>query len=454
MKTIALLFSMLLIVLFGLFMLVDFVSLYFGIADILIFAAVALIVYFILRLVGSSLDRSFNNSVQSFLEKKSSEPFADKGLLRTFGFLLITLLPFLFYLFALALLIAASISFYGLILVSSISRVPLALVLGIAVVAIGTAVAVLLGIFRLFWPSKQQTNGLVLSSREHGKLWALTRKVASEIGSKPIDKIQITPYPGIGVYLEGSVVTSIIGRGTRVLEIGLPSVHDLSVDEFQAILAHEYGHFGNRDTSWSSYTSSMGNSLVTTLRSMPGPSSERQAGGLIGLMMSLNPSYWIFRWYVSLYFRITSGFSRVGEVMSDMVAMRMYGGSAFRNGLLKVATNDVIFQQVIQSQWVPEMLQEGKTISSLSSAMEYAFSQFELDELEDLQDRLLLQHEAHSSYDSHPALKIRIDYAKGFADIQGEDSSPMTRLFDDWDQMNLDLTEIYNRRLFAAIGPA
>lgn len=448
MKTISLLFSLLLTTLFGFLILSNFTSISFNYQDLLLYTGVAFIVYLILRAVGGQLDKKFNNSVQSFLDGKKKELFDDKGLLRTFGLLLITLLPFLFYLLALALFAAIDFALYGLMLISNLDRVPIAILIGLAVVAIGTGIAILVGFYYLFFPPKRKTLGIIIPENEQKKLWELTRKIATEIKAKPIDKIIITPDPGIGVYLEGNLFSTIFGGGKRVLEIGLSSLHNLTVDEFKAILAHEYGHFSNRDTSWSSYTYSMGNSLTSTLRSMPGPSQdENEKGGWVRLMMTLNPAYWLLFLYVMLYFKITNGFSRIREVMADIMAMRMYGGRAFSNGLLKVATNDIVFSEIIQSKWVPELLKEEKTITNFSKFMEVAFSGLEKKDIDELQNNLLSRSQVHRSYDSHPALKIRIDYAKKFDDVAEKDKNPAGELFDDWDEINKKVAELYNLRL-------
>ena len=232
------------------------------------------------------------------------------------------------------------------------------------------------------------------------------------------------------------------------MEISLSSLHGLTTDEFKAILAHEYGHFSNKDTQWSSYTYSMGNSLITTLRSMPGPSQdEKEEGGWIRLMMTLNPAYWLLLLYVMLYFKITNGFSRIREVMADIMAMRLYGGKAFGNGLLKVATNDFVFSEIIQSKWIPELLKEEKTISNFSKFMEIVFKGLEKKDVDELQNNILSSKQIHSAYDSHPALKMRIDYAKKFDDVQKQDKKPIGELFDDWDEINKRVADLYNLRL-------
>lgn len=448
MKTFGLLFSLFLLLIFGYLIIENFVYIAFGWQDLLMFTIVALIVYFIIRRVGESLDKKFNNSVKNFLDGKEKELFDDKGLLRTFGLLLITLLPFLIYLFALAFFAAIDFALYGLLAISYSPYVPLVLLIGLAVVVIGTGFAILIGFYRLFFPPRRKTLGIEIGRDEQKKLWQLTQEIATEIKAKPIDKIVITPDPGIGVYLDGNLFAVVFGGGKRVLEIGLPSLYNLTVDEFKAILAHEYGHFSNRDTHWSSFTYSMGNSLISTLQSTPGPAhNEGEEIGMVRGIMSLNPAYWMLLLFVNLYFKITNGFSRIGEVMADMRAMKLYGGKAFANGLLKVSTNDTIFSEVIQAKYVPKLLKEEKTISNFSKLMEFVYRSIDKKAMEEFKSNLLLQSRAHGIYDSHPALKVRIDYAKKFDGGEEKDKRTVSSLFDDWNGINEKVAELYNLRL-------
>jgi len=450
MKTLALLFALLLLVLFGWGIVGNFFALAFHYQDLLLFVGVALVVYLIIRVVGGSLDKKFNKSVQSFLSGEKEKLFDDKKLLRTFGLLLVVLLPFLLYLFAIALFAAIDFGIYGLYAISYLPRIPIAIPIGLGVVVLGTGVAILIGIFYLFFPPRNKTLGIEIKKNEEKELWNLAKEIAKEIEAKPIDKIIITPDPGIGVYLEGNLFSTIFGGGKRVLEVGLPSLHELTIDEFKAILAHEYGHFSNRDTQWSSFTYTTGNSLIKTLQATPGPShDENEEVGMVRGIMSLNPAYWLLSIYVHLYFKITNGFSRVREVMADIRAMELYGGKTFSNGLLKVSTNDTIFGEVIQSEWVPKFLKEKKTISNFSKLMELVYKSVDKKTIDELKSNLLKRSELHGVYSSHPALKTRIDYAKKFADGEEKDKRTVSKLFDNWDNINEKIAEVYNMRILA-----
>lgn len=445
-----------LLLLGGIFRLVvySFPTLTFSFVSLGIYLGIGLVAYAIVWLVGTSLDKAFNNSVEEFLRGKKTVLFDDKPLLNVFGAVIITFWPFLVYLLLFAFfatVIFLMIAFYFVI---NLPRIPIALLILIPLIGLLTAFAILTGFFRLLFPKRGQSPGIEIKKNEQPRLWELTKQLADEIQSKPVDKIIIAPKPGIGVYLEGNLFSTMLGGGKRVLLIGVPSLHELTVDEFKSILAHEYGHFSNKDTQWSSFTFSMGNSLLSSFRQMPGPIQFRTGSAAYDWLRThlnltyWNPAYWIMFVFIKLFFRITSGFSRIREVMADIRAMTLYGGKALSNALQKVALNDTIFSQVVESKLVPQFLQQNKAFTNFSAVMEQLYTKVDKSELEKYKSDIISKSETHDIYDSHPALKVRLDYAKKFGEKEEKDKRPVKSIFDDWDKLNELVATIYNLQLF------
>jgi len=469
MMNFALLFSLLLTSIFGIMIISNFAEFNFYWSDLVVYTVVGLIVYVIIMVVGSKLDKKFNDSIQTFLDGKKENLFDDKKLLRTFGLLLIALLPFLFYLQALALFAAIDFAGYSYFSMANSGQIYIGIAIGLVIVVIGTGIAILIGFYFMFFPPKRKTTGIIMNEREQQHLWAVSNEIAEEIKTKPINKIIVTSEPGICVYLEGNIFSTIAGGGKKVLEIGLPVLYNLNITEFKAILSHEYGHFSHRDTQWGVFTFSMGTSLINSLRAMPGP-KKGSGWSIIRIIMFINPAYWIFLLYTMLYFKVTSGFSRIREVMADSEAINLYGGKYFASGLMKVATNGMVYSEVIQPLWVSALLEHNLTIAYFSKSMEHFYSKMENKELEELKTKILSMRQTHDIYDSHPALKIRIDYAMKFKDREVDikqpvelsnarvdlnkilydtkiDESPISELFNDWDGINEKAAELVNRRL-------
>lgn len=423
----------------------------FNIGDWLFYFIAAIIVYFIVWAVGASLNKKFENILKKFISGEKESLSISNTLLRTYGFLLITLSPFLIYLMLFALDSAITLAVYGFWLMSGASRIPVIIPIALIIIVVGSAVAIVVGFYYLFFPPRKKPVGIELTENDEPELWKLSKEVAKKVGSKPVSKIVATPFPGIGVYLNGNFLATLFGGGERILEIGFSSIYDLEIDEFSAILAHEYGHFSNRDTQWGSFTYSMGNSLIATLRSMPGPSEQSSEGGLAAAL-SYNPAYWILYLFVSLFFKITGGFSRIREVLADKRSFDLFGGKTFCSGLNKVALNDAVFYEIIENQYVPELLKSNQVFTSFSKAMEIAYGSPNKEEIKRLSNKLMDIAE-EEKFNTHPALKIRVAYAEKFDNPETiNDNRSMEKLFSNWDTKNQEVTSIYNYILMAKAG--
>jgi Zn-dependent protease with chaperone function len=442
MKTLSLLFVLFLLALFGSTILFDLAYLEFSLETCIIYTVVTFIIYLVLRVVGGSLNKKFEKHINNFLNGETANLFNDKGLLRVFGFLLFVMLPFLFFIFAVSFFDAICFGFIGLEILSILPRVPLFLLVGLGVIVLGTAIAILIGLFYLLFPPGKKTFGIPVGKDIESKLWLVMDEVADQLKTKPVNKIILKPDSGIGVYLEGNTFSTILGRSKRVLEIGLPSLNNLTVNEFKVILAHEYGHFNNKDTHWSVFTYSMGSSLLKALKATPGPNTD----GNNKLILSFNPAFWILLAYVNLFFKITSGFSRIREVMSDIGAIELYGGKTFSDALLKVATNDTFFTD-IENKYLEEALSNKDLMPEFSEYKKIKLQSVDQKELNEIRSGLLNNNVIHDEFDTHPALKSRLDYSRKFKDIAKEnDKNLVYDIFDDWEKISKEVSTLYDLR--------
>lgn len=418
--------------------------------DWLIYLVIAVIVYITVLIIGNSLNKQFDELVDNFIIGEK-EKLIEKGPFSAYGFLLIVLLPFLIYLMLFGLYSSITSGIYGFWLMSGASRIPIILPIALIVIVFGTAIAIIIGFYFLLFPPRRKPIGIELTKTDEPKLWGLVHEVAKSVGAKPVNKIVATPFPGIGVYLNGNFISTLFGGGERVLEIGFSSIYNLKIGEFKAILAHEYGHFSNKDTQWGSFTYSMGNSLISTLRSMPGP-SENTKDGTLGALLTYNPAYWILYYFVKLYFKITNGFSRVREVLADKRACELYGGKNFSNGLKRVALNDSVFTEIVEAQYVPELLKNQQVFTDFSRAMGLAYDKSNEKIISNLEENIL-KFQGDESFTTHPRMKTRMEYSKRFEDKELKvGKEKVEALFDNWDARNQEITSIYNYIYMARNG--
>ena len=203
----------------------------------------------------------------------------------------------------------------------------------LAVVVIG-ALATSWSMIRSFFIRVNNTEpGRALSREEAPELWRTAEDVAATVQTRPVDEIRVTPGTDLCVYERGSWRERMGNRGKRVLVLGAAVLEDFKLDDFRSVLAHEYGHFANRDTAGGDVALRVRNDMLKFYVAMV------QAGQNTWL----NVAFHFLRLYHLLFRRISHGATRLQEVLADRVAAQAYGPTAFRGGLTHVIRRSVLF---------------------------------------------------------------------------------------------------------------
>lgn len=365
-----------------------------------------------------------------------------------YGLHLILLLPLLYFLLLISVFLVLEFGIVGLVFITQAERIPIAILIGIPFVVLASLWAILKGFFA---KTKSDVFGIEITPEEQPDIWKLCNKVASDVGTQGVDKIYITPNPGIGVFQTGGLFSLLFGRTKRVLSLGIGSMTNLTVSEFEAILGHEFGHFSNKDTSWNSLTYSMATSLENTYATIPKPWGN-ESGGWITLLSALNPALWLILVYRFLFGYLTKGFSRMREVLADKTAIGLYGFESFENGLTKVARNDYLFSNIFVPKIIEQLHQEHLTYKNVFSLMDEVVKKNE-DTNIDL-DKQIREEQKYSSFDSHPLLRERFAYGKGFqkGSTQAVNKGLVNSLFKDYGLLSEKLTDMYSYYLAILTG--
>lgn len=402
------------------------------------FGTPLLYAYVYLILAGLLLSWYFRAKLDTLVRGLGArERFKGSGL---YGLHLALLFPYLYALLAFSVLLVFDFAFLSFSVLSNLRRIPIALAIALLVVVAGS----LWGIVRGFIGTRRKVFGLPCLREEEPEVWSLCDKVAMEVGTKPMDKLLLSPRPGIGVYLDGGLVSTLFGRTNSVLNIGIPSVVGLSVSELQVILAHEFGHFSNRDTTWNSVTFTMAAALNNVLSTMPSP---WRAGNSFWIMATstLNPALWALLAYRFLFLVITRGFSRMREILADKLAISLFGCGSFTSGLMKVARNDYVFDVYFLPETVRMLMEEKKVFTNVFRAMEERIGSLDYKVMASL-DASLLGREKRSAFDTHPTLRERMAYAKRFevAPKYPAREDDVKALFTNWDATAKSMSDMHN----------
>ena len=133
----------------------------------------------------------------------------------------------------------------------------------------------------------------------------------------------------------------------RILTVGLPLLSCLSVNEFRAILAHEFAHFTGQDTLYSAFVCRM----MSTMEHAYGHVYESipEQRGLIWLIsvLPMKLPLWVLRAYFYLFSRIDMKTSRSREFRADAIAAKVCGKGSFAGALRKVYAFSPIFDPAI-----------------------------------------------------------------------------------------------------------
>ena len=337
----------------------------------------------------------------------------------------ITVLSVFFYIsipFAiLLLLVVVGGAFYIFFLIGSI---PIQLALILVIMLFASLFAI---VRSLFSRMKDVPLGRALKRIDAPELWALVEDVARKLNVKPVDAIYVTPWAGIAVYERGSILQKLRGTGKRNLILGMGAMPGLTQSQLTAILAHEYGHFSNRDTAGGD----LAHQVYASLYQM----AQRLLDG--GAAQVFNPVWLFVLGYQRIFLRITLGASRLQEILADRYAAIAYGGQNFIEGLQSVIRQGIAFP--IQADY------EIRRSFDLNRPI---YNLYDLPLEDKLQGELEKQIEeamVHmtSQYDSHPAPKERIKLIEHlripYSAVQ-DNRLPALRLFPNPEELQRELT--------------
>jgi Zn-dependent protease with chaperone function len=287
----------------------------------------------------------------------------------------------------------------------AVGRIPLNIVGVVGISALYTLFAIIRSVFTRV---RQADPGPCLPREEAPQLWTLLEEVASRVGTRPVDTVFVTPFPEIAVTERGGLLKKFTGTGERVLILGLGALPDMTQAQFRAVLAHEYGHFSNRDTA--------GGGLALQVRA----SMRNMAYSLAVNHQThyLNPVWLFLMGYDRVFLRITLGASRLQEILADRQAALAYGARNMIDALTHIVRQSIRFSMQASLE-LEDALRQRRNPQNLYT-------------LPPIQEETLLKglnekfreemYRATTPYDSHPSIKDRFDLLGEF-----ESSPPSAR---------------------------
>lgn len=281
---------------------------------------------------------------------------------------------------------------------------------------------------------KEFEPGRPVTEAEAPGLWALVREIAGRTNTRPVDAIYLTSGVEVAVTERGRLLQKLRGAGQRYLIVGLGSLPGMTEGELAAILAHEYGHFSNRDTAGGN----IAHQVNLSMHAMAYRLASR------GLARWYNPAWWFINGFSKVFFRITLGASRLQEILADRYAALAYGAQGLIDGLIRIIRQNLAFDLMVDRS-VRRALAQGRDLPNLYTAP--ASTSVDAETLEKQFDEIMAR--PTSPYDSHPAVSERIRLVQDLPGVptgRGSDR-PAGELFADLPALQAEMTAFVQGQL-------
>lgn len=253
--------------------------------------------------------------------------------------------------------------------------------------------------------------GPELDRRKQPRLFQAIEDIARKTGQAAPAEVYLVSDVNAFVAQRGG----IMGFGSRrVMGLGLPLLQVLSRREFEAVLAHEFGHFHGGDTRLGPFIHKTRFAIERTIQNLG------EAGSLLQLP---------FLWYGKMFMRLTLAVSRAQEYAADALAARVVGADALAGGLKKLPGASVAFGPFFDQEMVPAL--EAGVRPPLSGG----FARFmRSDDIAPVMEKVTqeaLTSDEDDPYDTHPRLPARLAALRGLPPGTPCDGTPAIGLLDD-----------------------
>lgn len=280
--------------------------------------------------------------------------------------------------------------------------------------------------------------GPLLTLPTQPRLFAEIQKIAWALGEPVPEAVYLIPDANAWVARRGGLLGF---GGQRIMGLGLPLLEVLSVSEFRAVLAHEFGHYYGGDTRLGPWVYAARMTMARTLVSIGSESPMLEALGRIGvarlahlLVVAILAGYW------KLFMRATQLVSRRQEYRADELACAVAGSAALSGGLRQIEGLSAVLPLFLQSAVKPA-LQAGCRVPLAAGFAQFAGVP-EMAAAISKHVEQKLKTAKTQAYDSHPPLRDRLAAAQSYGG--GEQAVSQGRaatLFDGIDALEVQLLQ-------------
>jgi Zn-dependent protease with chaperone function len=287
-----------------------------------------------------------------------------------------------------------------------------------------------------------------LEKGEAPALFALVEELADRAGTLPPSEIYLDCLPNLSVTEVGRAF-----RTRRVLIVGAPLAHFLTVEQLRSGVAHELGHFAGGDTrltGFSAQTHALFASVVETVARDPFRVGTRHYAIEAGLAFAQVVGRTLVSAYARLFLRLTMPISRRQELAADALSATLVGAPVAASALERISVDSTLYLDYLNGE-VGYAIRRGLMPVDLGSG----FGRFRERFLETDEGRRFIETVKASPtdpYDTHPALPERLRALESFPNVtRDHDERPAAALFGDHRAFDTWLVRATRERMIAAV---
>jgi Zn-dependent protease with chaperone function len=205
----------------------------------------------------------------------------------------------------------------------------------------------------VFVKHRHAIDDIEVTASEQPRLFSFINRLADEAGAPRAHRVFLSPRVNAAVFYDLSVL-NLLFPSRKNLEIGLGLVNAVSLGELKAVLAHEFGHFGQRSMAvgrWVYIAQQIAGHIIAKRDALDsflrGLSRVDVRIAWVGWLLSL--IVWSIRSLMETVFRIVvlaqRALSREMELQADLVAVSLTGSDALIHALYKLNVADEAWER-------------------------------------------------------------------------------------------------------------
>ena len=251
-------------------------------------------------------------------------------------------------------------------------------------------------------PEDRKPPGVPVMEADEPLLWERIRDLARHVGTRPPAEIRLISDVNAAVQENARFLGLVPGK--RRMYIGVPLLIGLTCGEFDAVIAHELGHYANHDTRMAGLIYRGRRGVLRTVE------LYGKARGTDSVMFRLYKSY------AERYLRTTQAISSGQELAADLDAVRIAGRANAAAALRQIPALDAAFEfymsRYVTAGWDLGLLPTPtEFFVGFARMLAAPARQAELDAIRTEPP----QQEAHP-FDSHPPIQERIAMIEALPD--------------------------------------